>query len=183
MIFKYRFPKLQSDETGDTYAASGQEISPRNCNHKARRCVAYVLARKLIPHCGSAEAAPPPLTRQLDMGPLHEDIILVTGGSGLVGTAMQEVIAAECPQGEQWVFTGSQDANLTDFKSAKALFERIKPTMVIHLAARVGGLFANMQVGTSLPLHIMRLHASAIHSIALSPYHHNGQPCQCHISD
>ena len=87
------------------------------------------------------------------MGPLHEDIVLVTGGSGLVGMAMQEVIAAECLQGEQWVFSGSQDANLTDFKSAKALFERIKPTMVIHLAARVGGLFANMQVGNSIPQH------------------------------
>ena len=109
--------------------------------------------KKVDTHYGSTEAVPPPLTRQLDMGPLHEDIVLVTGGSGLVGTAMQEVIAAECPQGEQWVFTGSQDANLTDFKSAKALFERIKPTMVIHLAARVGGLFANMQVGISLPLH------------------------------
>ena len=83
------------------------------------------------------------------MGALHEEIVLVTGGSGLVGMAMHEVIAAECPQDEQWVFTGSQDANLTDLKSAKALFERIKPTMVIHLAARVGGLFANMQVGNS----------------------------------
>ena len=86
------------------------------------------------------------------MGPLHEEIVLVTGGSGLVGMAMHEVIAAECPQDEQWVFTGSQDANLTDLKSAKALFERIKPTMVIHLAARVGGLFANMQVGNSFHL-------------------------------
>lgn len=85
------------------------------------------------------------------MGPLHEDIILVTGGTGLVGMAMHEVIATECAEGEQWFFAGSRDANLTEYKSARALFDKVKPTMVIHLAARVGGLYANMQVSPSSP--------------------------------
>jgi GDP-L-fucose synthase len=39
---------------------------------------------------------------------------------------------------------GSQDADLTDMLSARDLFARVKPTHVIHLAAFVGGLFANM---------------------------------------
>ena len=37
-----------------------------------------------------------------------------------------------------------QDANLLNEKETEALFERHKPTHVIHLAALVGGLFANM---------------------------------------
>ena len=79
------------------------------------------------------------------MGPLENtDVILVTGGTGLVGRAMQEVIASESPVGEQWIFVGSKQADLTDYKSTKALFDSIKPTLVIHLAAYVGGLFCNM---------------------------------------
>ena len=79
------------------------------------------------------------------MGPLeHSDVILVTGGTGLVGRALQEVIASESPEGEKWVFVGSEQADLTNYQSTKALFDKIKPTMVIHLAAFVGGLFSNM---------------------------------------
>jgi len=71
-------------------------------------------------------------------------VILVTGGSGLVGKAIQEVLAEEKLQNEQWVFLSSKDADLTDFAQTKALFERYHPTHVIHLAAMVGGLFKNM---------------------------------------
>lgn len=37
-----------------------------------------------------------------------------------------------------------QDADLCDPASTAAMFEKYKPTHVIHLAAQVGGLFANM---------------------------------------
>lgn len=37
-----------------------------------------------------------------------------------------------------------QDANLLSEEETEALFEKHKPTHVIHLAALVGGLFANM---------------------------------------
>ena len=33
----------------------------------------------------------------------------------------------------------------SDKESTKALFERVQPTHVIHLAAKVGGLFSNMR--------------------------------------
>jgi len=42
------------------------------------------------------------------------------------------------------------DANLVDHDSTVALFERLRPTHVIHLAARVGGLFRNMNEGTRM---------------------------------
>lgn len=73
-----------------------------------------------------------------------KDVILVTGGTGLVGRAVQEIIAENPPSDETWVFAGSKDADLISYESTKALFERVKPTKVLHLAAYVGGLFANM---------------------------------------
>ncbi|EIE22791.1 putative GDP-L-fucose synthetase [Coccomyxa subellipsoidea C-169] len=79
------------------------------------------------------------------MGPLDGEVILVTGGTGLVGKAVQEIIAQDPPKGETWVFIGSKDADLTSYEETKALFERVKPTQIIHLAAFVGGLFANMK--------------------------------------
>mmetsp|Transcript_3137 Transcript_3137/g.7846 ORF Transcript_3137/g.7846 Transcript_3137/m.7846 type:complete len:318 (-) Transcript_3137:704-1657(-) len=72
-------------------------------------------------------------------------IILVTGGSGLVGKAVEEVLQGATPDNEQWYFASSKDADLTSYESTKQLFERLKPTHVLHLAARVGGLFSNMK--------------------------------------
>lgn len=79
-------------------------------------------------------------------------VILVTGGSGLVGKAIQYVIETE-PEGsrfgkkpgEQWIFAGSKDGDLKDMAEAEKLFAKYKPTHVIHLAALVGGLFKNMK--------------------------------------
>jgi GDP-L-fucose synthase len=42
-------------------------------------------------------------------------------------------------------FANRQDADLTNFNSTYALFQKLKPTFVIHLAAKVGGLYANMK--------------------------------------
>ena len=61
-----------------------------------------------------------------------------------MGRALQEVIERDPHKGERWVFVGSKDADLTSYEETKALFARVKPTHVIHLAAFVGGLFANM---------------------------------------
>jgi GDP-L-fucose synthase len=73
--------------------------------------------------------------------------ILVTGGTGLVGKAIQEIaIVNQKPNiDDVWTFVSSKDADLCDFESTKALFERIRPTHVIHLAAMVGGLFKNLK--------------------------------------
>ncbi|XP_014218752.1 probable GDP-L-fucose synthase [Copidosoma floridanum] len=74
----------------------------------------------------------------------EEKIILVTGGSGLVGKAIQTVIKKDNLPNEKWIFISSKDADLCDKKSTENLFEKHKPTHVIHLAAMVGGLFHNM---------------------------------------
>lgn len=71
-------------------------------------------------------------------------VILVTGGSGLVGKAIQTVVKSEARSDENWIFVSSKDADLCDSNATKKLFEKHKPTHVIHLAAMVGGLFHNM---------------------------------------
>jgi len=81
-----------------------------------------------------------------------QSVVLVTGGTGLVGSAIQHIIKTE-PVGsrfgrredETWVFVTSKDADLRDPEQTKRLFEKYKPTHVIHLAALVGGLYRNMR--------------------------------------
>jgi len=72
--------------------------------------------------------------------------ILVTGGTGLYGKAIQEVIKEDSQaQSENWVFLSSKDGDLIDRDSVEKIFEKHKPTHCIHLAAKVGGLFHNMR--------------------------------------
>ncbi|KDQ12414.1 hypothetical protein BOTBODRAFT_176363 [Botryobasidium botryosum FD-172 SS1] len=82
----------------------------------------------------------------------QKTVILVTGGHGLVGSAIKHVIESEPANsrfgkrtGEEWIFVGSRDGDLRDQADTKKLFEKYKPTHVIHLAALVGGLFKNMK--------------------------------------
>lgn len=69
--------------------------------------------------------------------------VLVTGGSGLVGKAIQN-IQSEFPQYE-FVFLSSKNCNLTDFHDTLECFQKLLPDIIIHLAAVVGGLFMNME--------------------------------------
>lgn len=72
--------------------------------------------------------------------------VLVTGGTGLYGNAIQEVVKKEeTAKGENWVFLSSKDGNLVERAAVEAIFEKHKPTYVIHLAAKVGGLFHNLR--------------------------------------
>uniref|UniRef100_A0A3Q4APM4 GDP-L-fucose synthase n=1 Tax=Mola mola TaxID=94237 RepID=A0A3Q4APM4_MOLML len=73
--------------------------------------------------------------------------VLVTGGSGLVGKAIEHVVQREGGklEGEEWIFLSSKDANLVDAGQTRAVFEKYRPTHVIHLAAKVGGLYLHMR--------------------------------------
>lgn len=65
--------------------------------------------------------------------------VLVTGGTGMVGQAVRAV----APAGVVAYYAGSADGDLRDAAAARALFERVRPERVIHLAARVGGVLEN----------------------------------------
>ncbi|KAM9345625.1 GDP-L-fucose synthase-like [Symphorus nematophorus] len=73
--------------------------------------------------------------------------VLVTGGSGLVGKAIEHVVLQEGGklEGEEWIFLSSKDADLVDAEQTRAVFEKHRPTHVIHLAAKVGGLYLHMK--------------------------------------
>ena len=65
--------------------------------------------------------------------------VLVTGGGGLVGSALRRA-----PKAWQYIFVSSKDGDLRDHAACRALFDKHRPDAVVHLAACVGGLFRNM---------------------------------------
>lgn len=76
---------------------------------------------------------------------MPKKIVLVTGGSGLVGHGIKAAVEAEMRDDEEYHFVSSKDADLTDKAATLAMFERIKPTHVLHMAAKVGGIYGNMR--------------------------------------
>jgi len=64
--------------------------------------------------------------------------LLVTGGSGLVGKALQNI----CPLA---TFVSSSDYDLKNRLLVEDMFVRYRPTHVIHLAGLVGGVATNIK--------------------------------------
>ena len=79
---------------------------------------------------------------------MSKRVVLVTGGTGLVGSGIQAVLSdpevKAHHDNDEFIFLGSKDCDLRDMAVCEALFEIYHPTHVIHLAAFVGGLFINM---------------------------------------
>jgi len=63
--------------------------------------------------------------------------ILVTGGSGLVGKHLQDILP-------EAVYISSKDYDLLDNKQVRVMMDDYEPSVVIHLAARVGGIVDNI---------------------------------------
>ena len=63
--------------------------------------------------------------------------ILVTGGTGLVGKHLKDIMPNA-------IYLSSRDANLLNAKSVDTIIGMNKPDIVIHLAARVGGVLDNI---------------------------------------
>ena len=63
--------------------------------------------------------------------------ILVTGGNGLVGKHLQDILPDA-------VYVSSKDYDLTKDYNVREMLSSEKPDIVIHLAARVGGLLDNI---------------------------------------
>lgn len=91
-------------------------------------------------------------------------IILVTGGSGLVGQAIKKVTEENPRPNEQFIFLSSKEADLTDAIATKNLFEKYQPTHVIHLAAMVGGLFRNMKQNLDFMRNNLLINENVLHN-------------------
>jgi GDP-L-fucose synthase len=63
--------------------------------------------------------------------------ILVTGGTSTVGKHLQQILP-------QAIYLSSKDCDLTSYKETLEVFTEIKPDIVIHLAALVGGIQDNI---------------------------------------
>ena len=73
-------------------------------------------------------------------------LILVTGGKGLVGSAINKryKLNSHSYSNIEWVFLSSKDCDLTKIDQVDHLFNSFKPDVIIHLAAKVAGLYGNM---------------------------------------
>jgi GDP-L-fucose synthase len=74
---------------------------------------------------------------------LRNKRVIVTGGTGFLGSHLVERLTAlgaasiESPR--------SRDCDLVDPLAVRRLYERVRPDIVFHLAARVGGIGANQK--------------------------------------
>jgi GDP-L-fucose synthase len=64
--------------------------------------------------------------------------ILVTGGTGMVGRHLRDIMP-------EAMYIGSRDCDLTGYEETYQYINQHKPDIVIHLAARVGGILDNIQ--------------------------------------
>jgi GDP-L-fucose synthase len=83
-------------------------------------------------------------------------MILVTGGSGMVGNALKEVLPDA-------FYISSDNCNLTSENDTKYMFKHLKPTKVIHLAAKVGGVKANMEQLGEFYTDNIRINTNVLH--------------------
>lgn len=73
--------------------------------------------------------------------------VLITGSSGLVGKALQDVCDNDdtgTNTENTYIYLRSSDCDLTDYAKTLQTLKFFKPDVVVHLAAKVGGLFKNM---------------------------------------
>ena len=69
-----------------------------------------------------------------------EKKILVTGGTGMVGKYLQDILPAD----PNTIYIGSKDCDLTDSSQVDKMWDKVRPTNVIHLGAKVGGIIENL---------------------------------------
>ncbi|MHA2039648.1 MAG: GDP-L-fucose synthase family protein [Promethearchaeota archaeon] len=66
--------------------------------------------------------------------------ILITGGSGMVGYGFKQI-----KTDHDLILVNRKDADLLNYSEVLNLINSLKPDAVIHLAAKVGGIKANME--------------------------------------
>ena len=69
--------------------------------------------------------------------------VLVTGGAGFLGSSVRRVLTER--GATDIVVVRGRDYDLTDREATARLFDEVGPDLVIHLAARVGGIGANLE--------------------------------------
>ena len=91
---------------------------------------------------------------------MSKETILVTGGTGLVGSAIRE-ISINYPSYE-FIYLHSKFLDLRKENETIEYFCKVNPTYVIHLAANVGGLFKNMKYKVEMFEDNMRINMNVL---------------------
>lgn len=79
--------------------------------------------------------------------PLAKQRVLVTGGNGFLGSHVVDALRGRGAR--EIIVPRSAEWDLTDAAKTRAMFDHHRPDLVMHLAARVGGIGANRrQPGT-----------------------------------
>ena len=106
--------------------------------------------------------------------------IVVTGGAGFLGRAVCQTLAGRGVAAEQITVPRRRDFDLTIEADVVRLYETARPDVVIHLAAEVGGIGANMAhpgrffyANMAMGLHLVE-HARRI---GLEKFIHTGTVC------
>lgn len=68
---------------------------------------------------------------------MEQNKIVVTGGSGMVGKSLKKLIPGA-------IYLSSKDYDLTSERGVAQMYHDLKPRVVIHLAAKVGGIIDNI---------------------------------------
>lgn len=72
--------------------------------------------------------------------------IIVTGGYGLVGHALQKCVNSSDRDSSRFHFVSRQECDLRDPDAVNELFRALAPVeAVVHLASKVGGVYDNME--------------------------------------
>jgi GDP-L-fucose synthase len=76
---------------------------------------------------------------------LTRERFVVTGGNGFLGRHVVAQLRGEGVPSEQILVPASSDFDLTRDEQALRMYEQLRPTILIHLAAKVGGIGANRE--------------------------------------
>lgn len=85
-------------------------------------------------------------------------MLLITGGSGFLGRA----VSAQLPEARA---LSSTDLDLTDSKAVDDAFDEWRPATVVHLAARVGGITANIARQADFFIDNLRIDANILNAL------------------
>ena len=83
--------------------------------------------------------------------------ILITGGTGMVGSAFKNIETEH-----ELVLIGSRDYKLNRADRAYWMLQNIKPDAIIHLAAQVGGIKANMDYAGDFYINNIRINTNVL---------------------
>jgi len=83
--------------------------------------------------------------------------ILITGGTGMVGSAFKNIETEH-----ELVSVGSGDYKLNRHDQAFWMLEKIQPDAIIHLAAQVGGIQANMDYAGDFYRNNIRINTNVL---------------------